>query len=161
MTSLTALLPDRVFKSGRCVPPSRTLSTLSLSPSLSLSSTLSHYLTISLSLSPSLSHSHPLTLLTLNLAHSTLAPGLQDRVGGSQPAAWLAEDILLLIAAVLPDTAPGKVRGCEFGTVTSTMHRAAHPSGRARCGAGADCSAIKYQPLSVSLSGKASRETRE
>ena len=33
------------------------------------------------------------------------------------------------------------------GTVTSTMRRAAHPSGRARCGAGAGCSAIKYQSL--------------
>ena len=31
------------------------------------------------------------------------------------------------------------------GTETSTMRRAAHPSGRARCGAGAGCSAIKYQ----------------
>ena len=31
------------------------------------------------------------------------------------------------------------------GTVTSTMRRAAHPSGCARCGAGAGCSAIKYQ----------------
>jgi len=34
------------------------------------------------------------------------------------------------------------------GTVTSTMRRAAHPSGCARCGAGAGCSAIKYQSLS-------------
>ena len=33
------------------------------------------------------------------------------------------------------------------GTVTSTMRRAAHPSGCARCGAGAGCSAIKYQSL--------------
>jgi len=33
------------------------------------------------------------------------------------------------------------------GTVTSTMRRAAHPSGCARCGAGAGSSAIKYQPL--------------
>jgi len=31
------------------------------------------------------------------------------------------------------------------GTVTSTMRRAAHPSECARCGAGAGCSAIKYQ----------------
>ena len=31
------------------------------------------------------------------------------------------------------------------GTVTSTMRKAAHPSGCARCGAGAGCSAIKYQ----------------
>ena len=30
-------------------------------------------------------------------------------------------------------------------TVTSTMRRAAHPSGCARCGAGAGCSAIQYQ----------------
>jgi len=33
------------------------------------------------------------------------------------------------------------------GTVTGTMRRAAHPSGCARCGAGAGCSAIKYQSL--------------
>jgi len=33
------------------------------------------------------------------------------------------------------------------GTVASTMRRAAHPSGCARCGAGAGCSAIKYQSL--------------
>ena len=33
------------------------------------------------------------------------------------------------------------------GTVTSTMRRAARPSGCARCGAGADCSAMKYQSL--------------
>ena len=33
------------------------------------------------------------------------------------------------------------------GTVTSTMRKAAHPSGCARCGAGAGCSAIKYQSL--------------
>ena len=32
------------------------------------------------------------------------------------------------------------------GTVTSTMRWAAHPSGCARCGAGAGSSAIKYQP---------------
>ena len=31
------------------------------------------------------------------------------------------------------------------GTVASTMRRAAHPSGCARCGAGAGCSAIEYQ----------------
>jgi len=35
------------------------------------------------------------------------------------------------------------------GTVTSTMRRAAHPSGCARCGAGAGCSAIKCHPLFV------------
>jgi hypothetical protein len=34
-------------------------------------------------------------------------------------------------------------------TVTSTMRRAAHPSGCARCGAGAGCSAIRYQSLSA------------
>ena len=33
------------------------------------------------------------------------------------------------------------------GTVTSTISRAAHPSGCARFGAGAGCSAIKYQSL--------------
>jgi len=33
------------------------------------------------------------------------------------------------------------------GTVTSTMRKAAHPSGCARCGAGAGCSAIKYSSL--------------
>ena len=33
------------------------------------------------------------------------------------------------------------------GTVASTMRRAAHPSGSARCGAGAGCSAMKYQSL--------------
>jgi len=33
------------------------------------------------------------------------------------------------------------------GTVTSTMRRAAHLSGCARCGASAGCSAIKYKPL--------------
>ena len=38
------------------------------------------------------------------------------------------------------------------GTVTSTMRKAAHPSGCARCGAGAGCSAIKYQSLSASRS---------
>ena len=32
-------------------------------------------------------------------------------------------------------------------TVTSTMRRAAHPSGCARCGAGAGCSAIEYEYL--------------
>ena len=31
------------------------------------------------------------------------------------------------------------------GTVTSAMRRAAHPSGCARCGAGAGCLAIRYQ----------------
>ena len=35
-------------------------------------------------------------------------------------------------------------------TVTSTMRRAAHPSGYARSGAGAGCSAIRYQYLSPS-----------
>jgi len=35
------------------------------------------------------------------------------------------------------------------GTVTSTMRRAAHPSGCARCGAGAGCSAIKTISSSV------------
>ena len=35
------------------------------------------------------------------------------------------------------------------GTVTSTMHRAAHPSGCARFGAGAGCSTIRYQSLCV------------
>jgi len=35
------------------------------------------------------------------------------------------------------------------GTVTSTMRKAAYPSGCARCGAGAGCSAMKYQPLYV------------
>ena len=34
------------------------------------------------------------------------------------------------------------------GTVTSTMRREAHPSGCARCGAGAGCSAVQYQSLS-------------
>ena len=34
-----------------------------------------------------------------------------------------------------------------LGTVTSTMRRASHPSGCARCGAGAGCSAINYQSL--------------
>jgi len=34
------------------------------------------------------------------------------------------------------------------GRVTSTMRRAAHPSGCARCGAGDGCSAIKYQSQS-------------
>ena len=33
------------------------------------------------------------------------------------------------------------------GAVTSTMRRAVLPSGGARCGAGADCSAMKYQSL--------------
>ena len=37
--------------------------------------------------------------------------------------------------------------GCTRGTVTSTMRRAAHPSGCARCGAGAGYSAIRYQSL--------------
>ena len=32
--------------------------------------------------------------------------------------------------------------------VTSTMRRAAHPSGCVTCGAGAGCSQIKYQSLS-------------
>ena len=35
------------------------------------------------------------------------------------------------------------------GTITSTMCRAAHSSGCARCGAGAGCSAIKYQSLNL------------
>ena len=35
------------------------------------------------------------------------------------------------------------------GTLTSTMTKAANPPGGARCGAGAGCSAIKYQSLSV------------
>ena len=33
------------------------------------------------------------------------------------------------------------------GTVTSTMRRAAHSSGCARCGDGAGCSAITYQSM--------------
>ena len=33
------------------------------------------------------------------------------------------------------------------GIVTSTMRRAGHPSGCARCGAGADCSASRYQSI--------------
>jgi len=37
------------------------------------------------------------------------------------------------------------------GSVTSTMRRAAHPSGCARCGAGAGCLAIQYQSLSPAL----------
>ena len=36
------------------------------------------------------------------------------------------------------------------GTVTSTMRRPEHPSGCAKCGAGAGCSAIKYQFLKKS-----------
>ena len=39
---------------------------------------------------------------------------VQERVGSLRPAAWPPKDILLLIAAVLPDTAPEKVRECEF-----------------------------------------------
>jgi len=39
--------------------------------------------------------------------------------------------------------------------VTSTMRRAAHPSGCARCGAGAGCSAIKYQSLFIGLAFEA------
>ena len=35
------------------------------------------------------------------------------------------------------------------GTVTSTMRKAAHPPGCARCVAGAGCSAIRYQSLGV------------
>jgi len=35
------------------------------------------------------------------------------------------------------------------GTVTSAMRRAAHPSGCARCGAGAGCSAIENQSLHI------------
>ena len=35
------------------------------------------------------------------------------------------------------------------GTVNGTMRRAAHPSGCAKRGAGAGCSAIKTQSLSV------------
>ena len=35
------------------------------------------------------------------------------------------------------------------GTVTSSMRRAAHPSGCARCGAGADYSSSKFQALSL------------
>ena len=38
------------------------------------------------------------------------------------------------------------------GTVTSTMRRAAYPSGCERCGAGAGCSAIKYQSLERPIS---------
>jgi len=34
-----------------------------------------------------------------------------------------------------------------WGTVTSTMRRAAHPSGCVRCGAGAGCSRKKHQSL--------------
>ena len=35
------------------------------------------------------------------------------------------------------------------GTVTSTVRRAAHPSGGARCGAGTSCSAMKYRSLAA------------
>jgi len=35
------------------------------------------------------------------------------------------------------------------GTVTSTIRKAAHPPGCARCGAGAGCSPIKYQSLAA------------
>ena len=45
------------------------------------------------------------------------------------------------------------------GTVTSTMRRAAHPSGRARCGAGAGCSAIKM-PISRPDDGSITSSTR-
>ena len=44
------------------------------------------------------------------------------------------------------------------GTVTSTMRRAAHPSGFARGGAGAGCSAIKYQSLTRHFSGRFSHK---
>ena len=47
------------------------------------------------------------------------------------------------------------------GTVTSTMRRAAHSSESARCGAGADCSALKYQSLLVCRAGGASSAGRE
>jgi len=41
------------------------------------------------------------------------------------------------------------------GTVTSTIRRAAHPPGCARCGAGAGCSAIKYRsPVNPSKRGR-------
>ena len=42
---------------------------------------------------------------------------------------------------------PEPMRENPTGTVTSTMRRAAHPSGCARCGAGAGYSAKKYQSL--------------
>ena len=45
-----------------------------------------------------------------------------------------------------------RIRASDTGHITSTMRRAAHPSGRARCGAGAGCSAINYQPLITCLS---------
>ena len=51
---------------------------------------------------------------------------------------------------------PGKcsLERLTRGTVTSTMHRVAHPSGCARCGVGAGCLAIIHQSLSeVQVSG--------
>ena len=49
------------------------------------------------------------------------------------------------------------------GTVTSTMRKTAHPPGCARCGAGAGCSAIKYQSLcapGLRAKGDAARRLR-
>ena len=50
----------------------------------------------------------------------------------------------LMVGLVLQDFSQERL---ARGTVTSTMRRAAHPSGCARCGAGAGCSAIKCQSL--------------
>ena len=48
---------------------------------------------------------------------------------------------------------PARVR-CGACLRSSTMRRAAHPSGCARCGAGAGWSAIKYQSLGRRLGGE-------
>ena len=43
------------------------------------------------------------------------------------------------------------------GTATSTMRRATRPSGRARCGAGAGCSVMKYQSIMLSTGSRRRR----
>ena len=63
-----------------------------------------------------------------------------------------------LLARLAPGARSGKTGKCSQerltrGTVTSTMRRAAHPSGCAKCGAGAGCSVIKYQYLESRILG--------
>ena len=100
---------------------------LSLSLSISLTQSQNH----SISLCVSLSH-------TLNLfvsRHTDAYRNVKERV-----------KVVRALYKVTPVILHGVVSP-RTGTVTSTMRRAAHPSGCVRCGAGAGCSGIKYQSL--------------
>ena len=121
--------------------PTIPLSPLSLSLSLSCRSCVSRVCLSLVSLVCLVSHLCPLSTLHSPLSLScSLSP--------------LSISLHPLSVSHTLSTSPGlehvfvdKKERLTRGTVTSTMRRAAHPSGCARCGAGAGCSVIKNTNL--------------